>query len=171
MAGIVDWREPPEVVDWRQPPLPRRLFFLILAILAVIVFFGRTALSYYVEALWFASLGYRDVFGTTLSLQWAVFAAFTAVTFLILYGWFLALRWACRHELPSGSKILISGQPLQLPVDRILRLIGLSVSLVVALVTGVIMMSDWPTFALYWYAPPPTDGALDPIFGKPINFY
>ena len=170
MPEIVDWREPPEIVDWRQPPR-RRLFFLILAVLAVVVFFGRTALAYYVEALWFGSLGYRDVFRTTLSLQWAVFAAFTAVTFLILYGWFLALRWACRHELPSSSTIRISGQPLQLPVDRILRLIGLAVSLVVALVTGASMMADWSTFALYWYAPPTTGGAVDPIFGKPINFY
>ena len=171
MPEIVDWREPPEIVDRRQPPRRRRLFLLILAVLAGIVLFGRTALSYYVEALWFGSLGYRDVFRTTLSLQWAVFAAFTAVTFLILYGWFLALRWACRHELPSSSTILISGQPLQLPVDRILRLIGLAVSLVVALVTGVTMMADWSTFALYWYAPPTTGGAVDPIFGKPINFY
>src|SRR5262250_1305959 len=171
MPEIVDWREASEIGDWRQPPRRRRLFFLILAGLAVVVFFGRTALSYYVEALWFGSLGYRDVFRTTLSLQWAAFAAFTAVTFLIMYGWFLALRWACRHELPSGSKILISGQPLQLPVDRILRLIGLAGSLVVALVTGVSMMADWSTFALYWYAPPTTGSAVDPILGKPINFY
>jgi uncharacterized protein len=171
MPEIVDWRESPETLDWRQPPRRRRLFFLSLAVLAIVVFFGRTALSYYVEALWFGSLGYRDVFRTTLSLQWAVFAAFTAVTFLILYGWFLALRWACRHDLPSGSTILIGGQPLRLPVDRILRLIGLAVSLVIAAVTGVSMMPDWSTFALYWYAPPIIGGVVDPIFGKPINFY
>ena len=171
MPEIVDWREAPEIGDWRQPPRRRRLFFLILAVLAVVVFFGRTALSYYVEALWFGSLGYRDVFRTTLGLQWAVFAAFTAVTFLVLYGWFLALRWVCRYELPNSSTVLISGRPLQLPIERILRLMGLAVSLVVALVTGASMMGDWSTFALYWYAPPTSGGAVDPIFGKPINFY
>ena len=171
MPEIVDWREPPEIVDWRQPPQRRRLFFLILAVLAVVVFFGRTAVSYYVEALWFGSLGYLDVFRTTLSLQWGVFAAFTAVTFLILYGWFLALRWVCRHDLPSGGAIVIGGQRLRLPVDRILRLIALAVSFVIAVVTGVSMMADWPTFALYWYGPPSTGGVVDPIFGKPINFY
>ena len=141
MLEIVDWRESPEIVDWRQPPR-RRLFFLILAAIAVVVLFGRTALSYYVDALWFESLGYRDVFRTTLSWQWAAFAAFSAITFLILYGWFLALRWACRHDLPSGSTVLISGQSMRLPVDRILRLIGLVVSLVIAVVTGVSMMGD-----------------------------
>ena len=171
MPEIVDWREPPEIVDWRQPPRRRRLFFLILAVVAVVLFFGRTALSYYVDALWFGSLGYEDVFRTRLSLEWVVFAAFTAVTFLILYGWFLALMWACRHDLPSGSTILIGGQRLKLPVDRILRLIAFVVLLAIALLIGINMMADWATFALYWYAPPATGGVVDPILGKPINFY
>jgi uncharacterized membrane protein (UPF0182 family) len=171
MPGIVDWREPPDIVDWRRPPRRHRLFFLILAVLFVVFFFGRTALSYYVEALWFGSLGYRDIFRTTLTLQWTVFAAFSVVTIVIVYGWFLALRWACRHDLPSGSTILISGQPLQLPVDRILHLVGLAVSFVIAAVAGASMMADWSTFALYWYARPTTRSVLDPIFGKPINFY
>jgi len=171
MPEIVGWHEPPDIVDWRRPPRRHRLFFLILAVFAVVLFFGRTALSYYVEALWFGSLGYRDVFRTTLSLQWAVFAAFSVVTFLVVYGWFLALRWACRHDLPSGSTILIGGQPLQLPVDRILHLVGLAGSIVIALVAGVSMMADWSTFALYWYAPHSTSGVVDPIFEKPISFY
>jgi uncharacterized protein len=170
MPEIVDWREPPEIGNWRQPPRRRRLFFAILAALAVVFFFGRTALSYYVEALWFDSLGYRDVFRMTLSLQWAVFAVFTAITFLVLYGWILALRWVCRHDLPSGRTILIGGQPLQLPVDRILGLVGLAASLLIAFITGFSMMSDWATFALYWHAPP-ASAAVDPIFAKPINFY
>ncbi len=67
--------------------------------------------------------------------------------------------------------IVIGGQPLKLPVARILRLLGLVVSLVIAVVTGASVMMEWPTFALYWYAPRTTGGAVDPIFGKPINFY
>jgi hypothetical protein len=65
----------PESIDWPRmhPPRPRRRFFLlILAVLAVIVFGGRTALSYYVDVLWFESLGYRDIFWKTLSLQWGI---------------------------------------------------------------------------------------------------
>jgi hypothetical protein len=49
----------PNIVDWQQPPRrDRRLFFLVLAILAIVIFSSRTALSYYVDALWFGSLGY-----------------------------------------------------------------------------------------------------------------
>jgi hypothetical protein len=41
----------------------------------------------------------------------------------------------------------------------------------IALVTGASMMTEWPTFALFWHAPRTTGGAVDPIFGKAINFY
>jgi len=33
------------------------------------------------------------------------------------------------------------------------------------------MMMEWPTLALYWYAPRVTGNVIDPIFGKPLNFY
>ncbi len=70
----------PESIDWPPPRTPRRRrrFLLILAVLAGILFGGRTALSYYVDALWFGSLGYGSVFWKTLSLQWGIFARFSA---------------------------------------------------------------------------------------------
>jgi uncharacterized membrane protein (UPF0182 family) len=160
----------PDLVDWRQPPRRRSLFLLLLAIFLVVILGSRTALSYYVDSLWFGSLGYGEVFRRTLSLQWAVFAAFFAVTFLFIYGWILALRRAHQADLPDDHMIVVGGQLLKLPVARVLRLIGLVVSLVVAAVTGASVMMEWPTFALYWYAPRAAD-AVDPIFGKPINFF
>ena len=146
----------PESIDW--PPLHpprrrRRRFLLIMAVLVGIVFGGRSALSYYVDVLWFGSLGYGDVFWKTLSLQWGIFAAFAAATFLILYGSFLALKRAHLPELPSGHTIFIGGQPVKLPVEPVLRLIALGVSLVIAAATGAGMMVEWPTLALFWYAP------------------
>jgi uncharacterized membrane protein (UPF0182 family) len=161
----------PEIIDWQPPRRRPRMFFVVLAILVVILFSSRTALSYYVDALWFDSLGYRDVFRKTISLQWGVFAASFAVTFLALYGWFLVLRRTYQPDLPDDHMMIIGGQPLKLPVARILRLLGLLFSLVVAIVTGASVMTEWPTFALYWHAPRTIGGAMDPIFGKSINFY
>jgi uncharacterized membrane protein (UPF0182 family) len=163
----------PESIDWPPPNLPRRRrrFFFIFALLAAILFGGRTALSYYVDALWFGSLGYGHVFWKTLSLQWGVFAAFTAVTFLILYGSFLALKRAHLPDLPSGHTIYIGGQPLKLPVEPVLRLIALGIEVVIAAATGASMMVEWTTFALFWYAPRATGIVVDPIFGKPLNFF
>ena len=167
----------PESIEWppTHPPTHpprRRRFLLILVVLAVIFFGGRTALSYYVDVLWFGSLGYVSVFWKTLSLQWGIFAFFTTATFLVLYGSFLALKRAHLPDLPSGHTIYIGGQPLKLPVEPVLRLIALGVSLVIAAGTGASMMVEWPALALFWYAPSATGGGvLDPIFGKPLNFF
>jgi uncharacterized protein len=161
----------PESIEWRGRTPRRRRFALILALIAIAILGSRTALSYYVEALWFGSLGYGDVFRKTLSLQWAVFGSFFAATFFMLYGWFLTLKRAYRPDLLSGGIIFIGGQPLKLPVERILRLIVLVVSLLIAAATAAGMMAEWPTFALYWYAPRATGGVVDPIFGKPLHFY
>src|SRR5208282_4083896 len=146
-------------------------FLLILVVLAVIFFGARTALSYYVDVLWFGSLGYGDVFWKTLGLQWGIFAFFTAATFLILFGSFLALKQAHLPDLPSGHTIYIGGQPLKLPVEPVLRLIALGISLVIAAGTGASMMAEWPALALFWYAPGTAGGVIDPIFGQPLNFF
>src|SRR5580693_3958240 len=127
-------------VDWPRPHSPRprlrRRVLLILAVLAGIFFGSRTALSYYVDVLWFASLGYANVFWKTLSLQWGIFAAFTAGTFLILFGSFLALKRAHLPDLPSGHTIYIGGRPVKLPVEPVLRVIALVVSLAIGAATG-----------------------------------
>jgi uncharacterized protein len=162
----------PHIIGWQQAPRRyRRLFFFILAILAVVLFSSRTALSYYVDSLWFGSLGYGDVFRKTVTLQWGIFTAFFAVTFLFLYGWFRALRKFYQSDLPDDYMVIIGGQPLKLTVARILHYLGLLVSLVIAVVTAASAMIEWPTLALFWYAPRTTGGPVDPIFGKAINFY
>lgn len=167
----------PQSIDWppnhpqTRPPRRRRRLLLILGALAGILFGGRTALSNYVDLLWFGSLGYGDIFWKTLSLQWGVFAAFAALTFLILFGSFLALKRAHLSDLPNSHTILIGGQPVKLPVEPVLRLIALGISLALAAATGTAMMAEWPTLALFWFAPRPTGGILDPIFGKPLNFF
>ncbi len=69
--------------------------------IAVLLLGGGTALSYFVESLWFGSLGFSDVFWTTLNVQSVVFTGFSVVTFLILYGSFLALKPARLAELSS----------------------------------------------------------------------
>jgi len=163
----------PESIDWPRtgPPRSRRRFLLLLVVLAIILFGSRTALSYYVDALWFSSLGYGDVFWKTLALQWGIFATLAAATFLILYGSFLALKRAHLPDLPSGHTIFIGRQPVKLPVEPVLRLIALVVSLVIAVATGAGMIAEWPTLALFWYAPSTTGGLVDPIFGKPLNFF
>ena len=111
-----------------RPPRRRRFLFFLIAVGAVVVLSGRTALSYYVDALWFGSLGYADVFRRTLSLQWAVFAVFLAATFLVLYGTFLALKRAHLGDLPSSHTIFVGAEQVKLPIEPVLRIVAPAVS-------------------------------------------
>ncbi len=165
----------PESIDWPPThaalPRRRRRFLLILVALAFVFFGARNALSYCVEVLWFGSLGYVDVFWKTFTLQWEIFFVFVAATFVVLSGTFLALKRAHLPDLPSGHTIYIGGQPLKLPVEPVLRLIALGISLAISAATGAAMMAEWPTLALFWYAPHASGSVVDPIFGKSLNFF
>ncbi|HXB22621.1 MAG TPA: UPF0182 family protein [Candidatus Solibacter sp.] len=160
-------------INWPRQSVPpgRRRSLVILAVLVGIVLACWIAFSYYVDALWFGSLGYGDVFWKKQGVQWAVFATFAAATLVVLYGSFWVLKRAHFTGLPSSQTILIGGQAVKLPVEPVMRLIALGVSLAIAIGTGVSMMAEWPALALYWYAPQATGGVVDPIFGKPLTFY
>jgi uncharacterized membrane protein (UPF0182 family) len=148
----------------------RLILFLTFAIVAV--FLGNSAtLSYYVDALWFGSLGYGEVFWKSLGLEWSVFAASFAATFLLLYGWFFALWQMHQADLPHDRAIFVGRQRLSLPLRRALGVLGIVGPLGVAAISGAVMMTRWPTFALFWNATRGARVGLDPVFGKSLNFY
>ncbi|MDP9052570.1 MAG: UPF0182 family protein [Acidobacteriota bacterium] len=164
----------PVSIDYpRELQSPRRRFRFLIAgvILVAIIFSSKTVLSYWVDLLWFGSLGYADVFWKTLHLQWAIFAMFAMATFAILFGAFSALKRAHRDDLPRDHTIVFGGQPVKLSVAPVLRVAGWIVSVGGALVTGASIMDDWPTLALWWYTPAGSVASPDPIFGRPINFF
>src|ERR1039457_6267154 len=99
----------------------RNKLVIVLVLVGGIFFACRAALSYWVDLLWFRSLGYGDVFWTTWRLQWGIFAAFAGVTFLILFAAFTALKRAHQPDLPSERTILFGGQPVKLSVEPVLR--------------------------------------------------
>src|SRR5438445_1870803 len=131
----------PETIDW--PPhrrSRRRGLILLLVVAGVLLLGGGTALSYYVDALWFDSLGYGAVFWKTLNLQAVAFTTFFALTFLALYGAYVALKPARLADLAGGA-ILINGQPLRVPVEPVLRLIAVVIAFIIALISGAGMMA------------------------------
>src|ERR1700688_1543779 len=143
--------------------------FALLAALGIVVLGGSTAASYYVDALWFESLGFASVFWTRISLQAATFGAFALVTLLVVYGVFRALKPNSLGQL-IGATILVNRRPVTLPVEPVLKLIGLGLSVSIAAVTGASMMERWMTLALFWDAPR-NAALLDPIFGQSLDFY
>jgi hypothetical protein len=164
----------PETIDFplRSSNKPPRLGFLYLLAFLVAVFIGcRIALSWWMDLLWFRSLNFASVFWTTLRLEWGIFVAFTMVTFLVLYGAFLLLSKAHADDLPGTHTLVIGGQPVSLPVAKVLHWVALAGSIVIALGTGAAMKDDWPTLALYFHAPSVANSVVDPILNHPLNFY
>jgi uncharacterized protein len=166
-----------ETIDWRPTPRPqrRRAGLYFLAFIGLLLLAGGTTLSYYVEALWYGSLGVADVFWKTLNLRAEVFAGFGALSFLVLYGSFRALKPPRLGDL-AGLPILINGQPIRLPVEPVIKGVALVASLLIAAAMGAGMTAQWATLALYWYGRAESvrtaaGSLVDPIFGQPLPFY
>jgi uncharacterized protein len=155
-----------------DPPVKRRSAFLWLVLAVVILLFSaRTAISYYVDSLWFSSLGYSEVFWRTLQFKWTAFAIPFVLTLLILYGWFALLRRGCREELQSAGTIVFGNRTFELPVDPVLRVGALIASAFIALLAGASFTNEWSRFVLYWFAGSTGSAVHDPIFGKSLGFY
>ena len=164
----------PETIDWPPQPKPRRrnlAIYLPIALVVLVIIGGRAAISYWVDLLWFDSLGYVPVFWKTFGLQWGTFAAFAVLTFLVLFGAFLAFRHSHAGDLPETHTIYFAGRPVELPVAKFLHSVGVIAALVISVGTGFAMESQWPTLALYWYAPATATSPVDPILGRPLGFY
>ncbi|WP_420237327.1 UPF0182 family protein [Telmatobacter bradus] len=164
----------PATINWpsneSSTTPPRRGIFLIFALLAVLFLGGRWALSFWVDWLWFTSLGQGAVFIKTWSLEWGVFAGFAVATFALLYGVFSLLMRSYATRLPEAHTIFLNGRAVQLPAAKALRVLALIGSMVAAVVSGAAMAAEWQTVALWWSAPA-ASGAADPIFGRPLGFY
>jgi hypothetical protein len=164
MAYLIDSKQ-------SKPTVRRNLLILSALILLALIFSATTILSSWVDLQWFRSLGFAEVFWKVITLQAGVFLAIATLTFLILFAAFTALRRAHSADLPAAQPIMFGGQTINLSVEPVLRVLSLVVAIAIALISAASIMSDWPTLALFWYAPHTTGSITDPIFAKPLSFY
>ena len=141
----------------------------LVAAVVLLLFGGSTMVSWYVEALWFDSLGFGDVFWTTITLRTAVFWAVGGLTFAILFA---ALRLLRPHRLP-GQTLYVNGQAVSFSLEPVVSAATWAVSILVALISASSLMQNWETIALYFNAPAAVGAfaAGDPIFGRTVPFY
>jgi uncharacterized protein len=126
-----------------------------------------------VNWLWFSSVGYLQVFWTSLSAQAAVFVAAFATTAIVLWlnGW-LALRFARRPPPAFVGAIgwRASPDPLALLRDRLpWRKVIPAVAALLAVLVAAEESSNWASLLQYLYQVP--FGSNDPLYGKNIGFY
>jgi uncharacterized membrane protein (UPF0182 family) len=130
-----------------------------------------------VDWLWFSSIGYPQVFWTTIGAEAVVFLAVWTGTAVILWvnGW-LALRFARRRstQLVAAPPWSAAGNAppdlLALARDRLSwpRLIAGSAALL-ALLIAAAEVGNWGVFLRFVYQVP--YGADDPLYNKDIGFY
>ncbi|MGE5217519.1 MAG: UPF0182 family protein [Chloroflexota bacterium] len=146
---------------------------LIVAALVVFFVFSR----FFVDLLWFSSLGFRDVFTTTWFTMLTVFVVGAAAssTILGLNGMIALKIKSAAARRPQSFRVIrrsAEGIPevIELSLDRLpLRLIVAAGSLVIGLFVGFAQSSNWDTLLKWFYAVP--FGRSDPLFGNDLGFY
>ena len=82
MAAMDDERLFDEVIDIK--PRKRRFGLIIIALIAAaLLLFGSQFLSIYIDALWFSSVGYSNVYWYKFRLGGLLFVIFFVLSFLI----------------------------------------------------------------------------------------
>jgi uncharacterized membrane protein (UPF0182 family) len=151
------------------------LAWLIIAavVLTIFLWLASVVAEVLVDRLWFSSVGYLQVFWTSLAAEAAVFGGTFTATAAVLWlnGW-LAWRLARRPSTPPAT---IPGwqsppDPLAVLRDRLPwpRIIAGSAALL-ALFVAAREAGNWPVLLQYLYHVP--FGSNDPLYGKDIGFY
>lgn len=145
-----------------------RLFVLLGIALVVLVLTGRTLASYYVEALWFSSVGYLSVFWKRLLWAWGLRLAVAgaAAGFVFVNLRIVASTLGSVQIKRRYGNIEIAEQ---LSESYVLAFTALAAFLV-----GLGCAAGLPGDAglrvlLYLKAPP--WGAVDPVLGRDLGFY
>jgi uncharacterized protein len=136
------------------------------------------ASDFLVDWLWFSSIGYRQVFLTSIGAKVAVFfAVFVATAVILWLNGLMAAHFARRPSLqtaafPWKTAGVVNPPPDLLAVlrDRLTwpRFIALGAGLLAVLVAAS-EAGNWGTFLQFLYHVP--YGAEDPLYNKDIGFY
>ena len=146
---------------------PRRL---VKTLVVVFLLFGSlsTVVGFYIDKLWFESLGFESVYWYSLEAQAATFGLFFVATAVALWVGFrvvLAVSGEARRAF-----IEIQGRLIGAPSAQSMKGIARWIALGLALVIAAILSSTWLDFARYFHQPQ-ASGVVDPIFGRSLNFY
>jgi len=157
-----------EVIDVAPPGKRHWRRWLVLSLIILLIGAAR-ALTIYVSALWFGSLGYSSVYWYIFRSKIMLFAVFAVLTLLILRGAFWLLERAFGSHTLARRTIILNNQPVSFSPARFVRPVAWVISVIGALIFGLSMKGAWQKFALYTHRVAAPE--IDPIFHKPLDFY
>ena len=153
-------------------------FIIAATVVGICLILLKLVSDFLVDWLWFSSIGYLQVFLTTIGAKAAVFfAVLTATAIILLLNGLLAARFARRGSTqlvadsewtPAGNappSDLVEFMRDRLPWHRVI--VGVAGLLALLVAAGEI--SNWGLFLRFFYHVP--YGANDPLYDKDIGFY
>jgi uncharacterized protein len=159
-----------DVVD--ITPRKRRSWWKwLIALIVVLFLFGSSLLSIYIDALWFSSEGYSQVYWYKFKLGGLLFLIFFVATFLLIRLPFFLLNRVLPQLTERPAVRLASIQDIRdinlLPI--IYRPGVWILSAVIAFLSASNLSGEWSKFALYLNGV--GGGFADPIFNRDVSFY
>src|SRR5262245_5275447 len=149
------------------PRAPRSLIVWLVVLLAV--FIGALqSVSFYVDNLWFSSLGFESVFWYRIKAQTTAFILFFVATTLIL--WVMFRLVIPRSRGPRRPLFELNGQYVYLPGLDTVRNLARPVAVLIGVFLALGFSSTWETFTLFSNRPA-TSSVVDPIFGHGLGFF
>src|SRR6266700_1439388 len=147
---------------------PARSFLLRVGILVILLIAAFQSISFYVESLWFGSLGFEPVYWYRLQAQATVFFAFTIATATILW---LLFRVVMPPAGYSRRPFIQFGQEaIAIPTSETMKRIALPAAILIGVFFGLSFSADWNVFTLFINSVP-VSSVSDPVFGRPLSFY
>jgi len=131
-------------------PIDKKIIAYLILFIALIILVN-VFITLYTEYLWFLSVGYVDVFMTTLYYKILAFSIFFLISFSILFLNNLAIRRASREFLGESVKI------------------PFLVDFLISIVFSYVLSNRW--MELLYFQNSTDFNLLDPIFGMDISFY
>ena len=143
-------------------------FILVMILLAVLLPFASSLISFYTDWLFFVETGFSSVFTTTLYAKTAAGLLFGAVLFAVLL---INVLYANRAHFPYSGVFMVGGniRVQRDDVARFVKPLALLASLLLALLAGNWGAMRWEEILLFTNR---VDvGTVDPVIGKDIGFY
>jgi uncharacterized membrane protein (UPF0182 family) len=148
-----------------QFPIPNRI--LVIGVVGLILLIVLSVLKgFYVDLLWFDSVGYDSVFWKSI----------TAKTLLFLLGLFISILvlgtniWLARKLSPQGPEQSFIEEIDVSALRKVVSVILIAATLLLAVIFGSVAGSSWQTI-LAWINGIDFAGRTDPQFGRNISFY
>ena len=152
----------------KRPGRGRIIATVIIGLLVALFVSGRSIAGFYVDALWYNSLGRGDVFWGTIGVKAALGAVFVLVFVgLMTFNGWLADRLAPTVVAPSPEERALAGYR-QLIGGRqwVVRLV---VSVVLGFMVGLPAITQWQDWLLFQNHQ--SFGITDPLFSQDIGFF